>query len=337
MNGIFPDGAKVAMVSPIDINTDDKNKISNHRSVSVLNIFSKVYEIVMKYALVSALSEYMSHFVSAYREGYSTRHVLVRLIEEWRKNLDDDCIVGGVFMDLSKAFDCIPYDLLFAKLDSYGLDRNLLKYINSYLDNRKQCVRINNINRIAFNDIISGAPQGSVVGPILFNAFFNDFFFFIKHATVHNFADDNTLSSFANTFDKLKEILESKSKCAIEWFTRNGMFVNPDKFKAFVIDEKRTNYTNEKIQIRNEDIQIVPSVKLLGITIDDRLNFNEHISSICKSAANQLNALVRLKTFLASNERKVLVNSFILSNFNYCPLVWFVSSSTSLRKIENLH
>ena len=115
------------------------------------------------------------------------------------------------------------------------------------------------------------------------------------------------------------------------------MFVNPDKFKAFVIDKKRTNYTNEKIQISNEDIQIVPSVKLLGITIDNRLNFNEHISSICKSAANQLNALVRLKTFLGSNERKVLVNSFVLSNFNYCPLVWFVSSSTSLRKIENLH
>ena len=98
-------------------------------------------------------------------------------------------------------------------------------------------MRINNINS-AFNDIISGVPQGSVVGPVLFNAFFNVFFFFIKHATVHNFADDNTLSSFANTFDKLKEILESESKCAIEWFTINGMFVDPDKFKAFVIDKK---------------------------------------------------------------------------------------------------
>ena len=84
-------------------------------------------------------------------------------------------------------------------------------------------------------------------------------------------------------------------------------------------------------------IQIVPSVKLLVITIDNRLNFNEHINSICKSASNQLNALVRLKTFLGSNERKVLVNSFVLSNFNCCPLAWFVSSSTSLRKIENMH
>ena len=105
---------------------------------------------------------------------------------------------------------------------------------------------------------------------------------------------------------------------------------------SFSISPK-TNYTSEKIQINNEDIQIVTSVKLLGITIDNRLNFDKHISSICKSAANQLNALVRLKTFLGSNERKVLVNSFTLSNFNYCPLVWFISSSISLRKIKNLH
>ena len=79
--------------------------------------------------------------------------------------------------NLSKTFDCNPHDLLITKLDSYGLDRNLLKYINSYLGKRKQCVRINDINS-DFNDIFSGVPQGSVVGQILFNAFFNDFFFF---------------------------------------------------------------------------------------------------------------------------------------------------------------
>ena len=143
----------------------------------------------------------------------------------------------------------------------------------------------------------------------------------MQHATVHNFADDNTLSSFAKTFDKLKEILESESKCAIEWFTRNGTFANPDKFKAFVIDKKRINYTNERC-------------KLTRKILDYPLNVNKYISNICKFAA--LNALVRLKIFLGSNERKVLVKSFVLSHFNYCPLVWFVSSSTSLRKIANL-
>ena len=159
------------MVSPKDKKNDDKNKIPNYRPVSVLYIFSKVYEIVLKNELVSAFSDYMSPFISAYREGYSTQHILVRFTEEWRKDLDDDYIVGGVLLDLSKALDCIQHDLLIAKLNSYDLGRNSLKCMNLYWDTRKECVGINNINS-NFNDIFSGVPQGSIVGPILFNAFF---------------------------------------------------------------------------------------------------------------------------------------------------------------------
>ena len=98
-------------------------------------------------------------------------------------------------MDLSKAFDRIPHDLLIAKLSTYGLDKTALKYIYSYLKKRQQCVRINNIYS-GFEEIISGVPQGSIVGPILFNDFFNDFFYDIENASVQNFADDNTLSLF---------------------------------------------------------------------------------------------------------------------------------------------
>ena len=131
MNGTLPDAAKVAIFSPIDKRTDYKNKFSNYRSASVFNIFSKVYEIVLKNKLVSALSDYVSPFISTNRELYATQHVLARLFEEWEKNLDDKCIVRGVLMDLSGAFDCTLHDLLIAKLDSYGLDRNLLKCINT--------------------------------------------------------------------------------------------------------------------------------------------------------------------------------------------------------------
>ena len=94
-------------------------------------------------------------------------------------------------MDLSKAFDCVPHDLLIAKLAAYSVDKNLLMYIYSYLSNRKQCVRINNVHSRSL-----GVPQGSIVGPILFNCFFNNFFYFIDKASVHNFADDNSLSAF---------------------------------------------------------------------------------------------------------------------------------------------
>ena len=105
----------------------------------------------------------ISPFISACRKNYNTQHVVVRLLEEWRENLDKNYVVGGVLMDLSKAFDCIPNNLLLAKLAAYGVDENLLSYICSYLLNRKQCVRINNINS-DFLNVVSGVPQGSIVG-----------------------------------------------------------------------------------------------------------------------------------------------------------------------------
>ena len=238
-------------------------------------------------------------------------------------------------MDLSKAFDCIPHDLIIAKLAAYGISDSALCYIYSYLKNRKQCVRINN-TQSNFHNIISGVPQGSILGPILFNISTNDFFFFISEASVHNFADDNTLSTFAKTISELIRVLESECKVAIDWFNDNKMIVNPDKFQAIIIDKTKSDHTNEQIAIDNQQIKAVSSVKLLGVQLDDKLNFDSHISSICKSAANQLNALIRLKDFLGFQEKKVLINSYIISNFNYCPLVWMFSSAKSLSKIENL-
>ena len=128
-------------------------------------------------------------------------------------------------MDLSKAFDCVPHDLLLAKLAAYGIDDNLILYIYSYLLNRKQCVCINNILS-ELNKVISGVPQGSIVGPILFSCFFNDFYYFIKIANVHNFADDNTLTTSAQNVGPLISILESERKIAIDWFETNKMIVN---------------------------------------------------------------------------------------------------------------
>ena len=112
-----------------------------------------------------------------------------------------------VLTDLSKAFHCIPHDLLIAKLSAYGLSSDSLCYIYSYLKNRKKCVPIND-KQSEFDTIISDVPQGSIFGPILFNIFFNDFFFSIPKGSVRNFADDNTLCSFTKTLRGLLTILQ---------------------------------------------------------------------------------------------------------------------------------
>ena len=107
----------------------------------------------------------------------------------------------------------------------------------------------------------------------------------------------------------------------------NKMIVNPDKFQAIVLNKKRSDLTNTNFQVDNQVIKMVSSIELLGIQIDDKLNFNLHISKYCKSAANQLNALIRLKQFLSFHAKEVLTNSYIISNFNYCPLAWMFSST----------
>ena len=109
------------------------------------------------------------------------QHVLLRLLEEWREHVDNKKTVGGKLMDLSKAFDCVLHDFLLSKLAAYGIDDNLILCIHSYLSNCKQCVCINNILS-EFNKVIFGVPQDSIVRPILFNCFFNDFYYFIKNA-----------------------------------------------------------------------------------------------------------------------------------------------------------
>ena len=199
---VFPENAKIASVIPLDKGKPNKNEMSNFRSVSVLNRFSKIYERVIKDQIVRGMEKYFSPFLSAYRKNYSSQNILISLTEEWRKKLDNSFVVGAVLTDLYKAFDCIPHDLIIAKLSAYNFSDEALSYIYSYLTNRRQYVRINNTHS-KLETIISGVPQGSILGPILFNLSINDLFFFVVLASLYNFADDNTLPAFSTTVSEL--------------------------------------------------------------------------------------------------------------------------------------
>ena len=132
-----------------------------------MNTFSKIIGSSLFDQLIKYANEFLQLFVGAYRKIYSSQHILIHLIEEWEAQLDKNKIVGAVLLDLSRAFDCIPHDLLIAKLDAYGSEKEALSLIYSYLKNRKQSIRINNVYS-TFLELISGVPQGSFLGDFTF-------------------------------------------------------------------------------------------------------------------------------------------------------------------------
>ena len=229
--------------------------------------------------------------MAAYRENYSTNHVIIRLIENWKKPLDEKFLVGAVLTDLSKACDCNPHDLLTAKLHAYGFSRKTVTFIYSYLKRRKQKVKVNNFLS-DFLTLLSGVPQGFILGPILFNIFLNDLFSTSKLSDLFNFADDNTISTTADNIDHPLLTLKYELELAVKWFQGNQMIVNPDKFEAMILQNSRNskNYESVKLELGSAKIDTKNAVKLLGITIDNLLNFKDHISELCSKASMQLNA-----------------------------------------------
>ena len=223
-------------------------------------------------------------------------------------------------MDFFKAFDCIPHDILIAKLYAYGFIEKRAVFLYSYLKRRNQNVKIDDILS-TFQSLISGVPQGSILGPILFNIFLNDLLTTLENSEIYNFADDNTISSISKEKEVLLTTLEKESEKAVDWFSRNNMIVNPENFQSMILErsgnldvhtidwfsrnnmivnpekfqsmilERSGNLDVHTIEIDGNKIETTNSVDLLGIHIDNKLTFDDHIFTLFNKASMQLNAI----------------------------------------------
>ena len=198
---------------------------------------SKVFERLIQKQIIHFITDKLSPYLCGYRKGFSAQHALISLIEHWRVSLDKKGHAGAVLMDLSKAFDCINHELLIAKLHAYGFGIEALKMIHNYLTNRKQRVKINSTFS-TWSDLLMGVPQGSVLGPLLFNIYLNDLFWIGEYTEVCNLADDTTFYSSNVDLSELLRQLEHDSYLAIEWFESNYMKLNTDKCHLLLAGRK---------------------------------------------------------------------------------------------------
>ena len=208
------------------------------------------------------LAVFLSYTVLLYLYKFN-----LTLIEKWKKSVGNGGAFCALLTDLSKAFDCLPHGLLIAKLDPYGFDKCSLKLIHSYLSSRKQRVKINDRYSL-WSEILLGVPQGSILGPLLFNIFICNMFYFLEDFDIANYADDSTPYCAGKSAEFVVNNLEQSSAILFEWLNNNYMKVNTGK--SHLLLSVTAAIDNSYIELEDEQV-------LLGITIDSNLTFEKHI------------------------------------------------------------
>ena len=279
----------------------------------------------MQKQVINHVNTVLSLYLCGYRKGLSTQNALLSLLEKWKKTIDNKGFAGGVLIDLSKAFDTLNHELLIAKLHAYGFGKESLMLLLSYLSNRWQRTKANT-SFSSETELLQRVPQGSVLGPLLFNIYLNDLLFF-PDCNVCNFADDTTPFICNKNFDFVLNELERNSNIAIDWFQSNYTKMNSDKCHLLVAVHRFEQIWGK---IGTDQIWESNSVKLLGIAIDNYLKFDKHISLLCGKANRKLSALATFPTF---HQKRTLIKAFFESQFRYCSLTRMFHSRKVIIKL----
>ena len=275
-----PSAIKQANITP-GFKKGKRDCKNNYRPVSILSNVSKIFESINFRQISNYMDSFFSNYQYGFRKGYSTQQCLLSMLEKWKRAVDNGKAFKLLLTDLSKAFDCLSHELLLAKLHAYGFSFAALRLIHSYLTNKKQRTKVNSSYN-SWEEILFGVPQGSILGPLLFSIFLCDMFFVMNDIGFASYADDNTPYISSDSIEDVIRILENDSIKLFKWFSDNMMKANKDKCHVIVSSNKHVSMKLDNIEIENNNCE-----RLLGVKIDSKLNFKEHLDGIIKKSKSK--------------------------------------------------
>ena len=272
----------------------------------------------------------------AYRKGHSTTTCLVEVANYIYKMIDQNKFTGIASLDLSKAYDSISHTLLLHKLSKMGFSAPSLQWIKSYLQNRKQVIKFKRFTSDE-ETVMSGIPQGSILGPILFICFTNDLAEIFKSSKMVSYADDTQIIVQAETIPQLKKKLENAIMNAQKWYEENSMMNNIGKTEFLIVNTRKVKH-NITIKVKDEGkyVTIKPSktIKVLGIYIDENLNWTRQISEVRKKASNTIRNLHRINSIVPMKQKIQLYNALVVPHFSYGDIVWGGCGVTNAKRLQ---
>ena len=339
-SGQFPQILKLARITPL-YKKGPKHDVNNYRPISQLNIFSKIFEKIMKVFLVDYLNtnDIINKAQFGFQKGKSTQHALMRFSSMLYNNLKDGKSILSIFIDFSKAFDTVPHQILIKKLEHYGIRGNILNWFHYYLSNCQQLTVIDHCQSRTSN-ITTGVPQGSSLGPILFLIFINDLPELSKAIFYSLFADDSCLSLVDHDILVLIESANKELELFYQWCIANRLSMNTLK-TFYILFTNKSFSILPPLVIRNnysyDVIQRVNHLKFLGVIYDEKLSFSNHITMLCNKLSRSSSLLYQLRDFLPTHTLKSIYYAHIYPHLNYFNCIWSNTYRTHLTPLVLTH
>ena len=338
VTGKFPQVWKKANVIPV-YKKNEKNLVKNYRPISLLPICSKIFERVIFNSMYNYISKnnLLSPNQSGFRPGDSCTNQLLSITHNIHSFFDDysSLETRGVFLDMSKAFDKVWHDGLIYKLQNFGISGKLLYLLKDFLSNRSQRVTLNG-QYSEWKDVKAGVPQGSILGPLLFLIYINDLSVNLK-STVKLFADDVSLFSTVHDPNVSADELNSDLRKINDWAHKWRMSFNPDPLKQateVLFSKKRSNINHPDLYFNGSKISRVSSQKHLGMILDEKLTFNDHISQKLSKASKGVGILRKLFYLIPRTALITIYKSFIRPHIDYGDFIYDKPNNDSF--VQNL-